>query len=41
MSSMANHDGTVSESHLGLVTEKIAAAMTDYNATGGWPPVSE
>lgn len=41
MSFIVNHDGTFSESDVGLDTAKIASAVTKYNPTDGWPPVSE
>jgi hypothetical protein len=41
MSFIVNHYGIVSESDLGPDTAKIAAAMTEYNPTGDWQPVSK
>lgn len=41
MSCIANHDGVVCECDLGPDVTKIAAAMTEYNPTGDWQPVSE
>jgi hypothetical protein len=41
MSFIVNHDGAPSESGLGRDTTKIAAAMTEYNPTADWHPVSD
>ncbi len=41
MSFIVNHYGIVYESDLGPDPAKIAAAMTEYNPTGDWQPVSE
>ena len=41
MSFIVNHDGVVRECNLGPDTMKIAAAMTEYNPTEDWQPVTD
>ena len=41
MSFIVNHYGIVYECDLGPDTTKIAAAMTEYNPTADWQPVSD